>query len=152
VPKGFISLQEFSAAFSFFFPFTHNMPHYHAEQQLVPTLKEVKAQMGRPPRQATADNGYFSEANVTDAQLQEIDLLVALGRNTDRSSPPQPGLRPPAPAWPSRCGTSCTRQKDKRFINCARRWWNRSLDRSKRRAGFGDSCCNDWGKCRENGR
>ena len=65
---------------------------------------------------------------------------------------PRPGLRPPAPAWPSRCGTSCARRKDRRFINCARRWWNRSLDRSKRRAGFGDSCCAGWRKCRRNGR
>jgi hypothetical protein len=36
----------------------------------VPMLKEVKAQMGRPPRQVTADNGYFREPNVTDAQLR----------------------------------------------------------------------------------
>ncbi len=44
------------------------------KKQLVPTLKEVKAQMGCLPRQVTADNGYFSEANVSYAQLQEIDL------------------------------------------------------------------------------
>ena len=50
------------------------------KKQLVPMLKEVKAQMGSPPQQATADNGYFSEANVTDAQLQEIDLFVAPDR------------------------------------------------------------------------
>src|ERR1700722_4991088 len=36
---------------------------------LVPMLKEVKVQMGCLPQQATADNGYFSEANVTDAQF-----------------------------------------------------------------------------------
>ena len=47
------------------------------KKQLVPMLKEVKVQMGIPPLQATADNGYFSEPNVTDAQLQEIDLFVA---------------------------------------------------------------------------
>src|ERR1039458_2198324 len=47
------------------------------KKQMIPMLKEVKAQMGRSPRQATADAGYFSEPNVTDAQLREIDLFVA---------------------------------------------------------------------------
>ena len=50
------------------------------KKQLVPRLKEVSVQMGIPPRQVTADNGYFSESNVTDAQLQGIDLLVAPDR------------------------------------------------------------------------
>ena len=40
------------------------------KKQLVPMLKEVKVQMGIPPLQATADNGHFSELNVTDGQLQ----------------------------------------------------------------------------------
>ena len=50
------------------------------KKQLVPMLKEVQVQMGIPPQQATADAGYFSEQNVTDAQLQGIDLFVALDR------------------------------------------------------------------------
>jgi len=67
------------------------------KKQLVPMLKEVKVQMGIPPQRATADNGYFSEANVTDAQLQEIELLVAPDRQKHgekrptTTGPPPPG-------------------------------------------------------------
>jgi transposase len=68
------------------------------KQQLVPMLKQVKAQMGRAPRQATADNGYFSEANVTDAQLQEIDLFVAPGRQKHSEKPPATTGPPPSGA------------------------------------------------------
>jgi transposase len=50
------------------------------KKQLVPMLKEVKVQMGIPPQRATADNGYFSEPNLTDAQLREIELFVAPDR------------------------------------------------------------------------
>ena len=68
------------------------------KQQLVPMLKEVKVQMGIPPRQATADNGYFSEANVTDAQLQEIDLLVAPDRQKHGEKRPTTTGPPPPDA------------------------------------------------------
>ena len=68
------------------------------KKQLVPMLKEVKAQMGRPPRQVTADNGYFSEANVTDAQLQEIDLFVAPDGQKHGEKPPATTGPPPSDA------------------------------------------------------
>jgi hypothetical protein len=67
------------------------------KKQWVPMLKEVKVQMGIPPQQATADNGYFSEPNVTDAQLREIDLFVAPDRQKHgekrptTTGPPPPG-------------------------------------------------------------
>lgn len=44
--------------------------------QLVPTLNEVKQNVGRMPEQATADAGYFTESAVTDNSLREIDLYV----------------------------------------------------------------------------
>ena len=68
------------------------------KKQLVPMLVDVKAQMGRPPRQATADNGYFSEPNVTDAQLQEIDLLVAPDRQKHGEERPTTTGPPPPDA------------------------------------------------------
>jgi len=50
------------------------------KKQLVPMLEQVKVLTGSRPQQATADSGYFSEANVTDAKLEGIDLLVVPDR------------------------------------------------------------------------
>jgi hypothetical protein len=68
------------------------------KKQLVPMLKEVKVQMGSPPQQATADAGYFSEPNVTDAQLQGIDLFVAPDRQKHGEKPPSTTGPPPPEA------------------------------------------------------
>ncbi len=68
------------------------------KKQLVPMLKEVKVQMGIPPQQATADNGYFSEQNVTDAQLQGIDLFVAPDRQKHGEKGPSTTGPPPPDA------------------------------------------------------
>jgi transposase len=68
------------------------------KKQLVPMLKEVEVQMGRPPQRATADNGYFSEANVTAAQLQEIELLVAPDRQKHGEKRPTTTGPPPSGA------------------------------------------------------
>jgi transposase len=50
------------------------------KQPLVPMLEQVKIVTGSQPQQATADSGYFSEAQVTDRRLEGIDLLVAPDR------------------------------------------------------------------------
>jgi transposase len=50
------------------------------KQQLVPMLSKVQENLGSKPKQASADAGYFSEANVTATQLQGIDLYIAVGR------------------------------------------------------------------------
>ena len=68
------------------------------KKQLVPMLKEVKVQMGIPPLQATADNGYFSEPNVTDAQWQGIDLFVAPDRQKHGEKRPTTTGPPPPDA------------------------------------------------------
>lgn len=49
-------------------------------RQLVPLLVSVGANAGRSPAVATADNGYFSEAAISDERLAGIDLYVATGR------------------------------------------------------------------------
>ncbi len=46
------------------------------KRQLVPMLEKVEENVGRIPEKASADAGYFSEANVTDPKLQGIDLHV----------------------------------------------------------------------------
>lgn len=45
-------------------------------QQLVPMLEQVQANTGRWPAVASADAGYYSEANVTAAALAAVDLYI----------------------------------------------------------------------------
>lgn len=46
------------------------------KQQLVPMLMAVQDHMGQLPEKASADTGFFSEANVTDKKLEGVDLYV----------------------------------------------------------------------------
>jgi len=48
--------------------------------QLLPMLKQVEQNLGRKPQAASADAGYFSEANVTDESAAGIGLHIATGR------------------------------------------------------------------------
>jgi transposase len=68
------------------------------KKQLVPMLEQVKVLTGRPPQQATADAGYFSEKSVTDPKLKGIDLLVAPDRQKHGEEVPCGAGPPPAEA------------------------------------------------------
>lgn len=46
------------------------------KKQLVPMLTRVKENTGEAPQRASADAGYFSEANITDESLDGIELFV----------------------------------------------------------------------------
>lgn len=46
------------------------------KKQLVPMLELVRKNLGQLPQKASADAGYFSEANVTDEKLAGVDLFV----------------------------------------------------------------------------
>jgi hypothetical protein len=64
--------------------------------QLLPMLDQVKQNMGRKPDSASADAGYWSEANVTDESVAGIDLHIATGRDKhgetiETASEPPPG-------------------------------------------------------------
>lgn len=61
------------------------------KQQLVPMLEQVRQNLGQFPVQATADAGYFSEANLTDPALADVDLYVPPDRQKH-------GVTEPAPA------------------------------------------------------
>jgi transposase len=49
-------------------------------RQLLPMLGQVKENLGRKPEAASADAGYWSEANATDESVAGIDLHIATGR------------------------------------------------------------------------
>ncbi|MGH9486252.1 MAG: IS1182 family transposase [Terriglobales bacterium] len=49
--------------------------------QLLPMLDQVKDNLGRKPQAASADAGYWSEANATDQSVAGIDLHIATGRD-----------------------------------------------------------------------
>jgi hypothetical protein len=49
-------------------------------RQLLPMLGQVEKNMGRKPDAASADAGYWSEANVSDESVAGIDLHIATGR------------------------------------------------------------------------
>jgi transposase len=50
------------------------------KKQLVPMLEKVKENLGKLPEKASADAGYFSEANLSDEKLAEVDLYVPPNR------------------------------------------------------------------------
>ena len=46
------------------------------KKQLVPMMVKVKENLGRVPENASADAGYFSEANITATELEGINLHI----------------------------------------------------------------------------
>ncbi len=68
------------------------------KKQLQPMVKQAKKNIGRGRRmdKFTADNGYFSEDNVTWLEGQGIDGHIATGRlKHNEQVPPHPRGRPP---------------------------------------------------------
>jgi hypothetical protein len=49
--------------------------------QLLPMLAQIEKNLERNPEKASADARYFSEANVTGAVVEKIDLYIATGRD-----------------------------------------------------------------------
>ncbi|WP_420236173.1 IS1182 family transposase [Telmatobacter bradus] len=56
------------------------------KKQLLPMVAQIEKNLAQKPEKVSADTGYFSEANVTDATVAEIDLYIATGR--DKHSDP----------------------------------------------------------------
>lgn len=50
-------------------------------RQLLPMLAQIENNLACKPEKASADAGYFSEANVTDEAVTGIDLYIATGRD-----------------------------------------------------------------------
>jgi transposase len=74
------------------------------KQQIEPMLKRIEAlpeDLGRPDT-LLADNGYFSEANVTLCEAAKIEPLIALGRQSHHPSLQKRfAAAPPAPDNPT---------------------------------------------------
>jgi IS5 family transposase len=51
------------------------------QEHLVPMLKRVEQNTGRPPQHLSADAGYMSEDNVQYCERQTIDAYLAVGRD-----------------------------------------------------------------------
>ena len=70
------------------------------KKQLLPMIALIAANLEQKPEKVSADTGYFSEANVTDEQVKDVDLYVATGRDKHgdvvetSSDPPPPGASP----------------------------------------------------------
>jgi transposase len=59
----------------------HQLPPSMSDQsQLVPLIDGVEANLGTKPKQASADSGYLSEANLAALNAREIDGYIACGR------------------------------------------------------------------------
>jgi transposase len=69
------------------------------KKQLLPMIAQIAANLGQTPEKVSADAGYFSEANVTDQSVKDVDLYVATGRDKHGSAV-ETGSDPPADASP----------------------------------------------------
>lgn len=59
------------------------------KRQLKPAIENIKANTGgQKPKTVTADNGYFSEDNVTYLDGEGIDGYIATGKNKHGKAPP----------------------------------------------------------------
>lgn len=66
------------------------------KRQLVPMLNQVEQNMGRKPERASADTGYWSDANVSDESVAGIDLHIATERDKHGETPPADSPPPPS--------------------------------------------------------
>lgn len=63
------------------------------QEQLIPTVCEVKKHLGQLPATVSADAGYFSSAVITAEVLRDIDLYVAPNEPAPRAIPEARGVR-----------------------------------------------------------
>lgn len=70
------------------------------KMQLIPMIAQMVTNLEQKPEKVSADTGYFSEANVTDESVKDVDLYIATGRDKHGgavetiSTPPPPDASP----------------------------------------------------------
>jgi transposase len=70
------------------------------KKQVEPVIEQVKSNTGEKPKRASADSGYFSEANAEYLDSECIDAYVATGRQKHSEQPTAPRGRIPKNATP----------------------------------------------------
>ncbi len=56
------------------------------KKQLIPMIAQIVENLDRKPEKVSADTGYFSEPNVTDESVKDVELYVATGRDKHGSA------------------------------------------------------------------
>lgn len=56
------------------------------KKQLLPMIAQIVTNLDQKPEKVSADTGYFSEPNVTDESVKDVDLYVATGRDKHGSA------------------------------------------------------------------
>ena len=70
------------------------------KKQLIPMIAQMVANLEQKPEKVSADTGYFSEANVTDESVKDVDLYLATSRDKHSGvmetfcDPPPPDASP----------------------------------------------------------
>jgi hypothetical protein len=70
------------------------------KKQLLSMIALIATNLEQKPEKVSADTGYFSEANVTDESVKDVDMYVATGRDKHgdavetSTDPPPPGASP----------------------------------------------------------
>jgi hypothetical protein len=70
------------------------------KKQLLPMIAQIAINLDQKPEKVSADTGYFSEANVTDESVKDVDLYVATGRDKHGVAVEASSDSPPAGASP----------------------------------------------------
>jgi hypothetical protein len=70
------------------------------KRQLKPMLEQTRSNLGRLPEKASADSGYFSDDNVTDPDLNGLDLYIPPNRQKHGQALAETNGPPPADAPP----------------------------------------------------
>jgi hypothetical protein len=70
------------------------------KKQLLPMIAQIAVNLDKKPEKVSADPGYFSEANITDESVEDVDLYVATGRDKHSDVVETSNDPPPAEASP----------------------------------------------------
>jgi transposase len=70
------------------------------KKQLKPMLEQVESNLGQKPEKASADAGYYSDDNVTDPDLEQVDLYIPPNRQKHGQTPEETSGPAPADAAP----------------------------------------------------